>query len=98
MSVPLTINGVTFQYPQQFDKNWGPTLTNWSIAVTNALKPLTGGFLTLPYPSTGINFANATSTGFLPLTVNSSNPLTFNGVAIGATASLTNGHIYVGNI
>jgi hypothetical protein len=98
MSVPLTINGVTFQYPQQFDKNWGPTLTNWSIAVTNALKPLTGGFLSLPYPSSGIVFENSTNTGTLPLTVNSSNQLTFNGIPIGATASLTNGHIYVGNI
>jgi len=99
MSVPLTINGVTFNYPQEFDTHWGPTLTAWSTAVTNALKPLTGGFLTLsPYPSTGINFANATNTGFIALTINGSNQLTFNGVPIGATTTLTNGHILVGNV
>jgi len=98
MSVPLTINGVTFQYPQEFDKHWGPTLTNWSTAVTNALKPLTGGFLTLPFPTAGIVFRNSTNTANLPLTVNGSNQLTFNGTPIGATASLTNSHILVGNV
>lgn len=98
MSVPLTVNGVTFQYPQQFDKNWGPTLTGWSTAVTNALAPLSGGFLTLPYPTNGVVFRNSTNTGNLPLTVNGSNQLTFNGVAIGTAAALTNGHIFVGNV
>jgi hypothetical protein len=99
MSVPLTVGGVTFNYPQQFDRNWGPTLTGWSTAVTNALSPLAGGFLTLaPFPSTGINFANATNTGFLGLTVNGSNQLTFNGVPIAASSSLTNGHIFVGDV
>jgi len=98
MSVPLTINGVTFNYPQEFDTHWGPTLTNWSIAVTNALKPLTGGFLTLPFPTSGIVFRNSTNTANLPLTVNGSNQLTFNGVPIGATAALTNSHIFVGNV
>ena len=99
MSVPLTINGVTYQYPQTGDTNWGPVLTAWSTAVTNALKPLTGGVLTLkPFPNTGVNFANASNTGFLSLTVNGSNQLTFNGVPIGAAASLTNGHIFVGNV
>lgn len=98
MSVPLTVNGVTFQYPQQFDRNWGPTLTGWSTAVTNALAPLSGGFLTLPFPTSGIVFRNSTNTGNLPLTVNGSNQLTFNGSPIGATTSLTDGHIFVGNI
>lgn len=99
MSVPLTINGVTFQYPVQGDTNWGPVLTNWSTAVTSALVPLTGGFLTLsPNPSNGIRFANAANTGFLTLTVNGTNQLTFNGVPIAAAASLTNGHIFVGNV
>lgn len=47
MSVPLTINGVTFSYPQQFDLNWGPTLTNWSTAVTNGMLQKAGGSFTL---------------------------------------------------
>jgi len=43
MSVPLTINGVTYQYPQQGDTNWGPTLTAWSTAVTNGMLQKAGG-------------------------------------------------------
>ena len=71
MSVPLTINGVTFPFPQQFDTNWGPTVTNWAIAVTNALAPFTGGNATLlsltsesTHPATAgfIRLANTTDT------------------------------------
>lgn len=47
MAIPLTINGVTFQYPQQFDLNWGPTLTNWSSAVTTGMLQKAGGAFTL---------------------------------------------------
>ena len=100
MSVPLTVGGVTFNYPQQFDRNWGPTLTNWSTAVTNVLAafPSTGVLTLSPYPASTVNFANATNTGFLALTINGSNQLTFNGTPIGATAALTDGHILVGNV
>lgn len=96
MSVPLTIQGVTFNYPQQFDTNWGPTLTNWSTAVTNALKALPStGVLTLsPYPTAAINFANATNSGFLVLTTNASNQLTFQGNVLNTLTlpvSVTNG-------
>jgi len=129
MAIPLTINGVTFQYPQQFDKNWGPTLTNWSSAVTNALIqhsgglfPLTGeldfgnvaglkalylksessdlastGFLRMANATDALVWRNALNSADLALTVNASNQLTFNGIPIGATVSLTNGHIFVGN-
>lgn len=47
MSVPLIVNGVTYNYPQQFDKNWAPTLTNWSTAVTNGMLQKAGGTFTL---------------------------------------------------
>lgn len=47
MSVPLVINGVTFNYPVQFDTNWGPTLTAWSTAVTNGMLQKAGGSFTL---------------------------------------------------
>lgn len=81
MSVPLTVQGITFQYPTQGDNNWGPTLTNWSTAVTNAIVPLlTGGSIQVgPHPGATVNFANATNTGYLPLAINGSNQLTFNG-------------------
>lgn len=130
MAIPLIVNGVTFQYPQQFDKNWGPTLTNWSSAVTSGMLqkaggsfPLTAevdfgssfgmkvksikseetniaqsGFLRLANASAGIAWRNATNGADLALTVNASNQLTFNGTSIGATTSLTNGHILVGNV
>ena len=115
MSVPLTINGVTFPFPVQFDKNWGPTVTNWAIAVTNALAPFTGGnasllsvtskttlpatagFIRLANVTDTIDWRNNTNTANLALGVNSSNQLTFNGNVIGATTSLTDNHIYVGN-
>src|ERR1019366_6085969 len=114
MSVPLTVGGVTFQYPQQFDRNWGPTLTGWSTAVTNVLAGVSAGtfsvltstaanvaqsgLIRLANASTGIGFRNAANLADVVLTVNASNQLTFNGVPIGATASLTDGHIFVGNI
>jgi len=129
MSVPLIINGITYNYPVQFDKNWGPTLTAWSTAVTNGMLqksggsfPLTAeidfgssfgmkvlsikseesniavtGILRLANASTGIVWRNALNSADLALTVNASNQLTFNGTNIGATTSLTNGHILVGN-
>lgn len=130
MAIPLTINGVTFNYPQQFDLNWGPTLTNWSQAVTNGMLQKAGGAFTLTAEvdfgssfgikvkslksqetdiastgilrlgnaSSGIVWRNALNNADLALTVNASNQLTFNGVSIGATTSLTNGHILVGNV
>lgn len=130
MAIPLTINGVTFQYPQQFDLNWGPTLTNWSQAVTSGMLQKAGGSFTLTSEvdfggsfglkslyfkshesniagtgilrlanaSTGVVWRNAANSTDLTLTVNSSNQLTFNGTSIGATTSLTNTHILVGNV
>lgn len=130
MSIPLVVNGVTFQYPVQGDKNWGPVLTSWSSAVTAGMLqkaggsfPLTAavdfgaafgmkvltitseetnpaltGFLRLGNASAGLVWRNAANSADLPLTVNASNQLTFNGVSVGATTSLTNGHILVGNV
>lgn len=43
MSVPLVVNGITFNYPQEFDVNWGPTLTAWSTAVTAGMLQKAGG-------------------------------------------------------
>lgn len=43
MSIPLIVNGVTFNYPQEFDTHWGPTLTNWSSAVTTGMLQKAGG-------------------------------------------------------
>jgi len=47
MSIPLVINGVTYQYPSPLDKNWGTVLDNWSTAVTNGMLQKAGGLFTL---------------------------------------------------
>ncbi len=57
----------------------------------------TTGILRLGNASAGIVWRNAAHNADLALTVNSSNQLTFNGTSIGATTSLTDGHILVGN-
>lgn len=43
MAIPLTINGATFEYPQDFDENWGVDATGWAQAVTNGMLQLAGG-------------------------------------------------------
>ncbi len=56
MSVPLVINGVTYNYPVQFDTNWGPTLTAWSTAVTLGMLQKAGG----SFPLTAeVDFGNS---------------------------------------
>lgn len=113
MSVPLTINGVTFQYPQEFDTHWGPTLTNWSSAVTTGMLQTSGvNAATLIKSATAnpalsgwlelaktdtIAWRNNANSADLALGINGSNQLTFNGTPIGAAASLTNNNIFVGN-
>lgn len=39
MSIPLTIQGVTYNYPTEGDLGWGQQATAWAAAVTNALGP-----------------------------------------------------------
>lgn len=43
MAIPLTINGATFEYPQNFDENWGVEATGWAQAVTNGMLQMSGG-------------------------------------------------------
>ncbi len=62
---------------------------------------------TLPRAATGfmrlannqaIVWRNQANSADLPLVADASNQLTYNGIAIGATAALTNSHILVGNV
>jgi microcystin-dependent protein len=65
MSIPLTINGVTFQFPRPGDVNWGLAVDGWAVAVTNALSIISfgnGSFLTLTSQS-----VNPATAGFLRL-------------------------------
>lgn len=43
MSIPLTINGAVFEYPVDFDENWGVDATGWAQAVTNGMLQMAGG-------------------------------------------------------
>ena len=43
MAVNLTVNGVTFSYPQTGDSNWGTGATGWAQAVTSGMLSLAGG-------------------------------------------------------
>lgn len=48
MSIPLIINGATFNYPTDGDAPpWGNDATAWAVGVTNALLPKTGGLFQL---------------------------------------------------
>jgi len=43
LSIPLTVNGATFEYPVNFDENWGVQATGWAQAVTNGMLQRAGG-------------------------------------------------------
>lgn len=47
MSLPLVINGVTFEYPQVDDTDWGPDATDWASAVTVGMLQKAGGLFQL---------------------------------------------------
>lgn len=127
MTIPLTINGTTYNFPASGDENWGNSVTSWAAAVTANLFPLSGGnyFLTGEL-NWGPNYghrtvyirsdtANPASVGFvrlatadaiywrandgvtnLPLTINGSNALTFNGQALLTSSSVGSNSIDVG--
>lgn len=40
MPVPLTLNGVTYQYPRLGDENWGQDATNWAIGITQLVNSI----------------------------------------------------------
>ncbi len=43
MAIPLSINGAVFEYPQNFDEDWGVDATGWAQAVTAGALFLSGG-------------------------------------------------------
>jgi hypothetical protein len=47
MSLPLVINGVTYNYPQVDDLDWGPDATDWAAAVTAGMLQKSGGLFQL---------------------------------------------------
>ncbi len=47
MSVVLTVNGVTYDYPQTNDVDWGPDATAWAQAISVGLLQKAGGLFQL---------------------------------------------------
>lgn len=47
MSVSLTINGQTYDYPETDDNDWGPEATDWAQAVTVGMLQKAGGLFQL---------------------------------------------------
>lgn len=43
MTIPLTVNGAVFEYPENFDEQWGVNATGWAQAITNGVLQLAGG-------------------------------------------------------
>lgn len=43
MAIPLNINGSVFEYPEDFDEDWGVAATGWAQAVTNGMLQMQGG-------------------------------------------------------
>lgn len=113
MSIALTVNGVTFDYPKAGDQNWGPEASDWAVAITSGMLQKAGGLFQLLSEvdfgssfglkslyfktratnpaSTGnfrlgndetISWRNAANDADLPLKVNSSNVLEFDGAGI----------------
>lgn len=67
MSVPLIVEGNSYQYPSQGDKantGWGNQTTNWASAVTSALTKLGLGGTLSPIANAVINI-DSTSKGIL---------------------------------
>lgn len=120
MTVLLTINGQSFNYPSDGDENWGPDATDWATAVTSGMLQKAGGLFTLLdevdfgatyglkstyFKSRSSNIAaagamrlaradtvswrNQANSADLPLGVNSSDVLTFNGNPIQGSLSVT---------
>jgi hypothetical protein len=77
VAIPLTVNGSTFQYPQQGDKGYAGQATSWAQALTNGCLQLGGSYTLLsdinlsafgilaPYFTS--KTANPAATGFLRL-------------------------------
>ena len=85
MGLSLTIDGITYTYPQTGEKNWGAQATAWAQAVTNTVAFLRSP--TAPLADSGqirlgnadsIEFRNTGDTGNLKLYTDGQNKLFFN--------------------
>jgi hypothetical protein len=73
MSVPLTINGAIFNYPVNFDTNWGIDATGWAQAVTSGMLQKAGGSFPL---TADVDFGASFGLKVAYLTSHAANPAT----------------------
>lgn len=73
MAIPLTINGQVFEYPQNFDEDWGVDATGWAVAVTAGALYMSGGNFPL---TAAVDFGSSFGIKVLNLTSKTSNPAT----------------------
>jgi microcystin-dependent protein len=122
LSIPLSVNGAVFNYPVNFDTNWGIDATGWAQAVTAGMLQKAGGNFPLTadvnfgtsfglispyYKSSSTNIAaagvirlaktdtlswrNNANSADLPLGVNGTDQLTFNGSSLSFTGAVNAG-------
>lgn len=56
MTIALTINGVTYNYPESLDEDWGDSATGWALAVTQGVLQKAGGNFTI---TADVNFGGS---------------------------------------
>jgi len=98
MAINLTVDGVTYPYPQRGDTNWGQDATNWAQAVTAVVSSLRSP--SLPVATTGkirlgntdpISWRNFANGGNITLFVNTSDRLIYDDGITQKDLSLTGG-------
>jgi len=85
MTIPLVVNGITYDYPQVGNEQWGVDATNWASAVTSTMLQKTGGLFTL---STEVDFGATAGIKALTYKDRSTNPATTGEVRLGNTSCI----------
>lgn len=85
MSVPLTINGAVFNYPVDFDTNWGIEATGWAQAVTSGMLQKAGGSFPL---TAAVDFGTAFGMLVKSVTSKTTNPATAGYLSLAKTDAI----------
>lgn len=86
MTIALIVNGISYDYPQNGDEEWGVEATNWAQAVTNNMLQKTGGLFTL---SAEVDFGASHGLRSLYYEDRTANPATAGAVRLGNTSCIS---------
>ena len=85
MSISLVINGVAFDYPENFDTEWGIDATGWAQAVTNGTLQMAGG----NFPLTAqVNFGGSFGITTLDVISHTGNPASIGFIRLAKTDAI----------